>query len=294
MCSPCPRSAQYFLHNKSALTSHCTTVHLPALSYKTTVHKSAPTPLHALRSLRKHPPLSPYISIFFSTSIHFHTVQIKYFLHFSTFLAFLRSCILPAIHALTPHICYPHYRFPARILFLHSRVVPLCCTHALYALYRTTETYHLGDTILHIPRWFPSTIPDLPMSSCISSTSNGITLLILSDTTLVILFLAFLHSCVLAPTRFVRTVFLHVLMNFYGILTFPFFFPHSPFCGATQAHLYCTCAAKHQHMQYHKAVRPALPGINAADDRRNPCFFHVCPTYSTRFLCPLPGAIPVR
>lgn len=57
--SPCPRSAQYFLHNKSALTSHCTTVHLPALSYKTTVHKSAPTPLHALRSLRKHPPLSP-------------------------------------------------------------------------------------------------------------------------------------------------------------------------------------------------------------------------------------------
>lgn len=220
LCSPCPRSAQYFLHNKSALISHCTTVHLPALSYKTTVHKSAPTPLHALRSLRKHPPLSPYISIFFSTSIHFHTVQIKYFLHFSTFLAFLRSCILPAIHALTPHICYPHYRFPARILFLHSRVVPLCCTHALYALYRTTETYHLGDTILHIPRWFPSTIPDLPMSSCISSTSNGITLLILSDTTLVILFLAFLHSCVLAPTRFVRTVFLHVLMNFYGILSY--------------------------------------------------------------------------
>lgn len=152
LCSPCPRSAQYFLHNKSALTSHCTTVHSPALSYKTTVHKSAPTPLHALRSLRKHPPLSPYISIFFSTSIHFHTVQIKYFLHFSTFLAFLRSCILPAIHALTPHICYPHYRFPARILFLHSRVVPLCCTHALYALYRATETYHLGDTILHIPR----------------------------------------------------------------------------------------------------------------------------------------------
>lgn len=220
MCSPCPRSAQYFLHNKSALTSHCTTAHSPALSYKTTVHKSAPTPLHALRSLRKHPPLSPYISIFFSTSIHFHTVQIKYFLHFSTFLAFLRSCILPAIHALTPHICYPHYRFPARILFLHSRVVPLCCTHALYALYRATETYHLGDTILHIPRWFPSTIPDLPMSSCISSTSNGITLLILSDTTLVILFLAFLHSCVLAPTRFVRTVFLHVLMNFYGILSY--------------------------------------------------------------------------
>ena len=220
LCSPCPRSAQYFLHNKSALTSHCTTAHSPALSYKTTVHKSAPTPLHALRSLRKHPPLSPYISIFFSTSIHFHTVQIKYFLHFSTFLAFLRSCILPAIHALTPHICYPHYRFPARILFLHSRVVPLCCTHALYALYRATETYHLGDTILHIPRWFPSTIPDLPMSSCISSTSNGITLLILSDTTLVILFLAFLHSCVLAPTRFVRTVFLHVLMNFYGILSY--------------------------------------------------------------------------
>ena len=220
LCSPCPRSAQYFLHNKSALTSHCTTVHSPALSYKTTVHKSAPTPLHALRNLRNYPPLSPYISIFFSTSIHFHTVQIKYFLHFSTFLAFLRSCILPAIHALTPHICYPHYRFPARILFLHSRVVPLCCTHVLYALYRATETYHLGDTILHIPRWFPSTIPDLPMSSCISSTSNGITLLILSDTTLVILFLAFLHSCVLAPTRFVRTVFLHVLMNFYGILSY--------------------------------------------------------------------------
>lgn len=152
LCSPCPRSAQYFLHNKSALTSHCTTVHLPALSYKTTVHKSAPTPLHALRSLRKHPPLSPYISIFFPTSIHFRTVQIKYFLHFSTFLAFLRSCILPAIHALTPHICYPHYRFPARILFLHSRVVPLCCPHALHAMHRATETYHLGDTILHIPR----------------------------------------------------------------------------------------------------------------------------------------------
>lgn len=150
--SPCPRSAQYFLHNKSALTSHCTTVHLPALSYKTTVHKSAPTPLHALRSLRKHPPLSPYISIFSPTSIHFHTVQIKYFLHFSTFLAFLRSCIMPAIHALTPHICYPHYRSPARILFLHSRVVPLCCPHALHAMHRATETYHLGDTILHIPR----------------------------------------------------------------------------------------------------------------------------------------------
>lgn len=194
LCSPCPRSAQYFLHNKSALTSHCTTVHSPALSYKTTVHKSAPTPLHALRSLRKHPPLSPYISIFFPTSIHFRTVQIKYFLHFSTFLAFLRSCILSAIHALTPHICYPHYRFLARILFLHSRVVPLCCPHALHALYRATETYHLGDTILHIPRLFPSTIPDLPMSSCISSTSNSITLLILSDTTLVILFLAFLRS----------------------------------------------------------------------------------------------------
>lgn len=220
LCSPCPRSAQYFLHNKSALTSHCTTVHLPALSYKTTVHKSAPTPLHASRNLRNYPPLCPCISIFSPTFIHFHTVQIKYFLHFSTFLAFLRSCILPAIHALTPHICYPHYRFPARILFLHSRVVPLCCTHVLYALYRATETYHLGDTILHIPRWFPSTIPDLPMSSCISSTSNGITLLILSDTTLVILFLAFLHSCVLAPTRFVRTVFLHVLMNFYGILSY--------------------------------------------------------------------------
>lgn len=93
-----------------------------------------------------------------------------------------------------------------------------------------------------------------------------------------------MHSCVLAPTRFVRTVFLHVLMNFYGILTFPFFFPHSPFCGATQAHLYCTCAAKHQHMQYHQAVRPALPGINAADDRRDtlllPCLSHVLHTFS--------------
>lgn len=221
LCSPCPRSAQYFLHNKSALTSHCTTAHLPALSYKTTVHKSAPTPLHASRSLRNHPPLSPYISIFFPTSIHFHTVQIKYFLHFSTFLAFLRSCILPAIHALTPHICYPHYRFPARILFLHSRVVPLCCPHALYAMHRATETYHLGDTILHIPRLFPSTIPDLPMSSCISGTSNGITLRILNDTTLVILFLAFSRSrahtfcpyCLLArPYELLR----------YSFLPFPF------------------------------------------------------------------------
>jgi len=64
LCSPCPRSAQYFLHNKSALTSHCTTVHLPALSYKTTVHKSAPTPLHASRNLRNYPPLYPCISIF--------------------------------------------------------------------------------------------------------------------------------------------------------------------------------------------------------------------------------------
>lgn len=194
LCSPCPRSAQYFLHNKSALTSHCTTVHSPALSYKTTVHKSAPTPLHASRNLRNYPPLCPCISIFSPTFIHFHTVQIKYFLHFSTFLAFLRSCILPAIHALTHHICYPHYRFPARILFLHSRVVPLCCPHALHAMYRATETYHLGDTILHIPRLFPSTIHDLPMSSCISGTSNGVTLRILNDTTLVILFLAFSRS----------------------------------------------------------------------------------------------------
>lgn len=152
LCSPCPRSAQYFLHNKSALTSHCTTVHLPALSYKTTVHKSAPTPLHASRNLRNYPPLCPCISIFSPTFIHFRTVNIKHFLHFGTFLAFLRSCILPAIHALTPHICYPHYRFPARILFLHSRVVPLCCPHALHAMHRATETYHLGDTILHIPR----------------------------------------------------------------------------------------------------------------------------------------------
>ena len=156
LCSPCPRSAQYFLHNKSALTSHCTTVHLPALSYKTTVHKSAPTPLHASRNLRNYPPLYPCISIFPPTFIHFRTVNIKHFLHFGTFLAFLRSCILPAIHALTPHICYPHYRFLARILFLHSRVVPLCCPHALHAMHRAmhraTETYHLGDTILHIPR----------------------------------------------------------------------------------------------------------------------------------------------
>ena len=238
LCSPCPRSAQYFLHNKSALTSHCTTVHSPALSYKTTVHKSAPTPLHALRSLRKHPPLSPYISIFFSTSIHFHTVQIKYFLHFSTFLAFLRSCIMPAIHALTPHICYPHYRFLARILFLHSRVVPLCCTHALYALYRATETYHLGDTILHIPRWFPSTIPDLPMSSCISSTSNGITLLILSDTTLVILFLAFLHSCVLAPHTFCPCC---ILARPYELLRYSFL----PFPFSSRIH---PSAAPHKHI----------------------------------------------
>ena len=225
-------------HNKSALISHCTTVHLSALSYKTTVHKSAPTPLHALRSLRKHPPLFPYISIFFSTSIHFHTVQIKYFLHFSTFLAFLRSCILPAIHALTPHICYPHYRFPARILFLHSRVVPLCCTHALYALYRTTETYHLGDTILHILRWFPSTIPDLPMSSCISSTSNGITLLILSDTTLVILFLAFLHSCVLAPHTFCPCC---ILARPYELLRYSFL----PFPFSSRIH---PSAAPHKHI----------------------------------------------
>ena len=218
LCSPCPRSAQYFLHNKSALTSHCTTAHSPALSYKTTVHKSAPTPLHALRSLRKHPPLCPCISIFSPTFIHFHTVKIKHFLHFGTFLAFLLSRVLPAIHALTPYICYPHYRFPARILFLHSRVVPLCC---LYAMHRATETYHLGDTILHIPRLFPSTIPDLPMSSCISSTSNGITLRILSDITLVILFLAFSRSrshtfcpyCILArPYELLR----------YSFLPFPF------------------------------------------------------------------------
>lgn len=152
LCSPCPRSAQYFLHNKSALTSHCTTAHSPALSYKTTVHKSAPTPLHASRNLRNYPPLCPCISIFSPTFIHFRTVKIKHFLHFGTFLAFLRSYILPAIHALTPHICYPHYRFPARIFFLHSRVVPLCCPHALHAMHRATETYHLGDTILHIPR----------------------------------------------------------------------------------------------------------------------------------------------
>lgn len=194
LCSLCPRSAQYFLHNKSALTSHCTTVHSPALSYKTTVHKSAPTPLHASRNLRNHPPLSTCISTFFSTSIQFYIVQIKYSLHFGIFLAFLHSRVLPAIHALTPHICYPHYRFPARIFFLHSRVVPLCCPHALHAMHRVTETYHLGDTILHIPRLFPSTIPDLPMSSCISGTSNGITLRILNDTTLVILFLAFSRS----------------------------------------------------------------------------------------------------
>ena len=151
LCSPCPRSAQYFLHNKSALTSHCTTAHSPALSYKTTVHKSAPTPLHASRNLRNYPPLCPCISIFSPTFIHFHTVQIKYFLHFSTFLAFLRSYILPAIHALTHHI-----------FFLHSRVVPLCCPHALHAMHRVTETYHLGDTIFHIPRWFPVPSPIFP------------------------------------------------------------------------------------------------------------------------------------
>lgn len=121
------------------------------------------------------------------------------------------------------------------------------------------------------------------MSSCISSTSNSITLLILSDTTLVILFLAFLRSR--AP---------HVLSVLYSctslwtftvfFLTFPFFFPHSPFCGATQAHSYCICAAKHQHLQYHKAVRPALPGIKAPDDRRDtlllPCLSHVPHTFS--------------
>lgn len=221
MCSPCLRSAQYFLHNKSALTSHCTTAHSPALSYKTTVHKSAPTPLHASRNLRNYPPLCPCISIFSPTFIHFHTVRIKHFLHFGTFLAFLLSRVLPAIHALTPHICYLHYRFPTRIFFLHSRVVPLCCPHALHAMHRVTETYHLGDTILHIPRLFPSTIPDLPMSSCISGTSNGITLRILNDTTLVILFLAFSRSrahtfcpyCLLArPYELLR----------YSFLPFPF------------------------------------------------------------------------
>ena len=85
---------------------------------------------------------------------------------------------------------------------------------------------------------FPGTIHDLPVSSCISSTSNGITLLILRDTTLVILFdvypvlsypplhqlhtaqritLVILFLAFSRPTRSTLTVFLRVLMFFYGV-----------------------------------------------------------------------------
>lgn len=118
LCSPCPRSAQYFLHNKSALTSHCTTVHLPALSYKTTVHKSAPTPLHALRNLRNYPPLCPCISIF---SPHLYTFSHRKYKafpplwHISCILAFLYSACNPRPH--TSHLL-PTLQVPCPNSFL--------------------------------------------------------------------------------------------------------------------------------------------------------------------------------
>lgn len=91
------------------------------------------------------------------------------------------------------------------------------------------------------------------------------------------LWYCFLRSCILAFLCSSRHILSRALMSLYGIFctlpnfpAFSIFSPYSHFCGTIQAHLYCTCAAKHQCLQYHKAVRPALYGIQAADDRRTP------------------------
>lgn len=117
-------------------------------------------------------------------------------LHISRILAFLRSCAPPAIHV--PHICYPHsflafslcslavHRCPPVLRTIRARNDHgLCISDSVTQWHHATETYHLGDTIFYIPRQ-----PFLyhPRSSGISSTSNRTTLVILSDTALVILF----------------------------------------------------------------------------------------------------------
>ena len=116
---------------------------------------------------------------------------------------------------------------------------------------------------------FPGTIHDLPVSSCISSTSNGITLLILRDTTLVILFdvypvlscpplhqlhtaqritLMILFLAFSRPTRSTLTVFLRVLMFFYGVfarLPYNFYKTLLPFPFSS---LIRHSAAPHKHI----------------------------------------------